>query len=43
LLVLSADGRAREKATHIGAEGWLTKPFDLTVLLERVAALAGPA
>jgi two-component system response regulator MprA len=42
LLVLTADGRAREKAARIGAEGWLAKPFALADLLERVAALAGP-
>lgn len=41
LLVLTADGRAREKAALIGAEGWLAKPFDLSDLLERVNALVG--
>jgi len=43
ILVLTADGRAREKAARVGAEGWLAKPFDVAELLDRVAALAGPA
>jgi DNA-binding response OmpR family regulator len=40
LLVLTADGRAEEKAARIGAEGWLEKPFALAELLERIEALA---
>lgn len=43
LLVLTADGRAPEKAARIGAEGWLEKPFDLIALLTWVNQLAGPA
>jgi CheY-like chemotaxis protein len=36
IMVLTADGRAPEKAAQIGAEGYLTKPF---ALLELVAAV----
>jgi CheY-like chemotaxis protein len=43
LLVLTADGRAQEKAARIGAEGWLAKPFDLAAFLERVSQLAKPS
>ncbi len=39
LLVLTADGRAREKAARIGADAWLAKPFDLLELLDRVGSL----
>lgn len=43
LLVLTADGRAQEKAARISAEGWLAKPFDLVAFLESVGQLAGLA
>ncbi len=39
LLILTADGRAREKAARIGADAWLAKPFDLLELLDRVGSL----
>jgi DNA-binding response OmpR family regulator len=40
LLVLTADGRAQEKAARIGADGWLEKPFDVFLFLDKVAQLA---
>ncbi len=40
ILVLTADGRAQEKAARIGADGWLEKPFDVLLFLEKVAQLA---
>lgn len=39
VIVLTADGRAEQKAASIAAQGWLAKPFeidDLIALLERV-------
>ncbi len=42
MLVLTADGRAQQKAARVKAEGWLAKPFDVNELLERVAGLLGP-
>lgn len=36
VLVLSADGRAREKAERVGAEGWLAKPFSIEGLVGEV-------
>jgi len=39
MLVLTADGRAQQKAARVKAEGWLAKPFDVNELLERVAGL----
>jgi CheY-like chemotaxis protein len=41
VVVLTADGRAREKATQLGAEGYLAKPFTLVALLEQVERLTG--
>jgi CheY-like chemotaxis protein len=41
ILVLTADGRAEEKARRVGAEGYLAKPFDLDELLEKVGRLTG--
>ncbi len=40
ILVLTADGRAQEKAARVGADAWLEKPFDVLVFLEKVAKLA---
>lgn len=40
ILVLTADGRAPEKAARIGADGWLEKPFDALLFLDKVAQLA---
>jgi CheY-like chemotaxis protein len=37
VIVLTADGRAPEKAARVGAEGFLTKPFTLPTLLAEVA------
>lgn len=39
VMVLTADGRAREKAERVGAEGYLAKPFGVTSLLDEVARL----
>lgn len=39
LMVLTADGRAPEKAARVGADGYLTKPFALIALLEQVERL----
>jgi DNA-binding response OmpR family regulator len=39
LLVLTADGRAKDKGASIGAEAALTKPFDLMDLLETISKL----
>jgi two-component system response regulator MprA len=37
IVVATADGHAREKATRIGAEAWLAKPFTIDALLAAVA------
>jgi CheY-like chemotaxis protein len=37
ILLLTADGNATAKAAQIGADAYLTKPFDLPVLLDEVA------
>jgi CheY-like chemotaxis protein len=37
VIVLTADGRAAEKAARVGADGYLTKPFTLPTLLAEVA------
>ncbi len=43
IIVVSADGRAAEKATRIGARGYLHKPFDIDELMRLVrVALAIP-
>jgi DNA-binding response OmpR family regulator len=36
ILVITADGRAREKAERVGAYAFLHKPFDIELLVERV-------
>ena len=36
IIVVSADGRAAEKAARIGAQGYLHKPFDIEVLVRLV-------
>jgi DNA-binding response OmpR family regulator len=36
ILVVTADGRAAEKAAEIGAHGCLAKPFDLAALIDAV-------
>jgi CheY-like chemotaxis protein len=41
ILILTADGRAQQKAERIGAAGYLEKPFHLTDLLGQVARFAG--
>jgi CheY-like chemotaxis protein len=39
IIVLTADGRARQKATQMGADGFAEKPFSLLPLLEQVERL----
>src|SRR2546423_7939424 len=40
LIVLTADGRAQQKAAHVGAAGWVSKPFTIDGLLEVVSRVA---
>jgi two-component system, chemotaxis family, chemotaxis protein CheY len=40
ILILTADGRAKQKAERIGAVGYLEKPFNLVDLLQQVARFA---
>jgi two-component system response regulator MprA len=42
LLLITADGRAAEKARQVGAQNYLHKPFDLEVLLTMVQRLLAP-
>lgn len=42
IIILTADGRAREKAARVGAEVGIAKPFDVAVLLGEVARLVQP-
>lgn len=39
VLVITADGRARQAAARVGAEAYLGKPFALTELLDCVGGL----
>jgi two-component system, chemotaxis family, chemotaxis protein CheY len=39
ILILTADGRADQKAQRVGAEGYLEKPFDVMTLLDKVSRL----
>jgi two-component system, OmpR family, response regulator len=44
VLVITADGRAVEKARHLRAYGYLRKPFELSSLITSVSrVLGGPA
>lgn len=38
ILVMTADGRASEKAKHVGAIGYVSKPFELDTLINAVRA-----
>jgi CheY-like chemotaxis protein len=40
IIILSASTRAWQAVSQIGADGYLEKPFDLTMLLRTVAAYA---
>lgn len=42
ILVITADGRAAEKAHRVGAVGYLHKPFDIDHLLGTVRRVLGP-
>lgn len=42
LIVMTADGRAAAKASQIGAEGYVVKPFAIDTLVREVARLIGP-
>jgi CheY-like chemotaxis protein len=37
VVILTADGRARQKAAQIGADGYIEKPFDIPDFLDEVA------
>lgn len=39
VIVLTADGRAQQKAARVGAAGYLHKPFSIPALLEAAAKL----
>jgi CheY-like chemotaxis protein len=39
VVVMTADGRAQEKATQLGADDYIQKPFDVDRLLEIVTRL----
>jgi DNA-binding response OmpR family regulator len=39
IIVLTADGRAEEKAARVGADDFVTKPFDLDLLLQKIARM----
>lgn len=41
ILVMSAAPDTRQRAQEIGATAWVSKPFELSVLLEKVRAYAG--
>jgi DNA-binding response OmpR family regulator len=43
IFVLTADGRAAEKAERVGAVGYLSKPFELDELIAVVKRLIGGA
>jgi CheY-like chemotaxis protein len=43
LVVLTADGRARQKAQRVGAVGYLHKPFAIDQLVAAVVRAVGPA
>jgi CheY-like chemotaxis protein len=40
VMVLTADGRARQKAEQIGADSYLSNPFDIPDLLAKLERLA---
>jgi len=37
VVILTADGRAGEKAAQTGAEGYLAKPFEIEALVAEIA------
>jgi DNA-binding response OmpR family regulator len=39
ILVMTADGRAQQKADQVGAQGYLSKPFDIDQLLESIETI----
>jgi CheY-like chemotaxis protein len=39
VVIITADGRAPQKAERVGADGYLTKPFSLTALVAEVSRL----
>lgn len=41
IVVLTADGRAQQKAVRVGAVGYIHKPFTILALLEVVARAIG--
>jgi DNA-binding response OmpR family regulator len=42
IVVVTAAENARKRAEEIGADGWLSKPFDLDEVLAMVARFLGP-
>jgi CheY-like chemotaxis protein len=42
IVVISADGN-RQRASSVGAVGYLAKPFDIDSLLAQVTGIAGPS
>jgi CheY-like chemotaxis protein len=42
VLVVTADGRAEEKARRVGAQGWVAKPFTIEGLTAQVSRALAP-
>lgn len=42
IVVLTAAANAKERASDINASGWIEKPFDLDVLLEKIKKYERP-
>ena len=42
IVVMTADGRAEQKAARIGADAWVEKPFNLVSFAQLVVALIHP-
>ena len=40
IVVVTADGRAAQKARQVGADGYVSKPFSMTTLLSEVARVS---
>ena len=40
IVVVTADGRAQQKAQQVGADGYVVKPFSMNALLNEVARVA---
>ena len=42
MIILTADGRAPQKAAQLGADGYIEKPFDISDFLDTVALHVRP-